>query len=136
LATKSCWLENLIELHSKPIFFQQNNAKLHIDIHDPAFVKATQYDNFNIHMTNQPPNSLDMNVVDLDFFHAIQSMQHQEAVVTINEVIEIVQHAFKIMSHELTNKVFLSLQACMIECLRVDGNNGYELPHINKNHLE
>jgi len=68
-------------------------------------------------MMSYAPNSLDMNVLNLDFFQAIQLLQHQEAPLTIDKDIEVVQHTFNIMSHELTSKVFLSLQAFMIKCL-------------------
>ena len=51
-----------------PIFIQQDNARTHIDVNDPAFVQAAQADGWDIRLTCQPPNSPDLNVLDLGFF--------------------------------------------------------------------
>ena len=57
-----------------PIFIQQDNARTHIDVNDPAFVQAAQADGWDIRLTCQPPNSPDLNVLDLGFFAAIQAL--------------------------------------------------------------
>jgi len=54
-----------------PIFIQQDNARTHIDVNDPAFVQAAQADGWDIRLTCQPQNSPDLNVLDLGFFAAI-----------------------------------------------------------------
>lgn len=33
-------------------------------------------------------------------------------------------------------RVFLTLQACMIEVMKINGGNRYKLPHMNKSRLE
>ena len=50
------------------IEIQQDNAKLHILDNDPIFREAANQGGFNIHLIQQPPNSPDMNVLDLGFF--------------------------------------------------------------------
>ncbi|XP_057523873.1 uncharacterized protein LOC130803689 [Amaranthus tricolor] len=67
---------------SKHIFIQQDNAKPHIAHNDNEFMEEALNDDF----LQQPPNSHDMNVLDLDFFRSIQALF-----------------------------VFITLQACMIE---------------------
>ena len=57
-----------------PIYIQQDNAKTHIDVNDPAFVQAAQADGWDIRLTCQPPNSPDLNVLDLGFF--LQRFRH------------------------------------------------------------
>lgn len=73
-----------------------------------------------------------MNVLDLGFFRAIQSLQHQEAPTTIDELVHAVEKSFDKYSSENLNRVFLTLQTCMIEVMKVYGGNNYKLPHMGK----
>lgn len=84
---RSCMVEKVVSgiiekwpapSSSKPIFVQQDNAKPHISVKDPEYLEAAKKYGLNIRLTCQPPNSPDMNVLDLGFFRAIQSL-HQEA---------------------------------------------------------
>ena len=34
------------------------------------------------------------------------------------------------------NRIFLTLQMCMIEIMNHAGGNGYKIPHVNKERLE
>jgi len=51
-----------------PIYIQQDNAKTHIPVDDPEFVVAAQAEGWDIRLTLQPPNSPDLNILDLGFF--------------------------------------------------------------------
>ncbi|KAL4573060.1 hypothetical protein LXL04_019853 [Taraxacum kok-saghyz] len=122
--------------HTGPIFIQQDNAKPHIEVNDSEFLEASSQDGFDIRLCFQPPNSPDLNVLDLGFLRAIQSLQEQEVLHTVDELVSAVQTSFdKMQSHELNN-VFLTLQTCMKEILKVQGGNNYRIPHIGKNWLE
>ncbi|XP_031116503.1 uncharacterized protein LOC116020160 [Ipomoea triloba] len=55
---------------------------------------AAKKDGFDIHLTCQPPNSPDMNVLDLGFLRALQSLQHQEAPRNVNELVAANHKAF------------------------------------------
>jgi hypothetical protein len=57
-----------------PSFIQQDNARTHIDVNDPEFVAAAQCDGWSIQLTCQPPNSPDLNVLDLGFFCSYPSI--------------------------------------------------------------
>ncbi|XP_027076008.1 uncharacterized protein [Coffea arabica] len=106
------------------IFIQQDNAKPHINPIDSKFIEAASMDGFDIHLLFQPPNSPDMNVLDLGYFRAIQSLQHQEAPKTIDELILAVEKSFDQLSTESLNNVFLTLQSCMVEVMKnLRGNN-------------
>jgi hypothetical protein len=59
------------EERGMPIYIQQDNARTHITVDDPAFVQAAQADGWDIRLTCQPPNSPDLNVLDLGFFAEI-----------------------------------------------------------------
>ncbi|GJS65415.1 hypothetical protein Tco_0679979 [Tanacetum coccineum] len=54
--------------HTGPIYIQQDNARPHIDVNDSEFLEAASRDGFDIRLCFQPPNSPDLNVLDLGFF--------------------------------------------------------------------
>jgi hypothetical protein len=64
-----------------PIFIQQDNAKTHIAIDDPDFCRVAQEDGWDIRLMCQPPNSPDLNVLDLGFLqpcrHCLRSRLRQ-----------------------------------------------------------
>ena len=117
------------------IEIQQDNARPHIDPKDEHFLREASRDGFNIIMTCQPAQSPDTNVCDLGFFRAIQSKQHQNASNTMEELRDAVIKAYWDMPAYYLNKVWLTLQQCMIETLNCDGNNTYKLPHMSKDKL-
>ena len=47
------------------------------------FLEVASSDEFNINLSDQQPNSSNMNVLDLGPFRAIQSFQYQEAPSTV-----------------------------------------------------
>uniref|UniRef100_A0A8R7PDQ2 Uncharacterized protein n=1 Tax=Triticum urartu TaxID=4572 RepID=A0A8R7PDQ2_TRIUA len=49
------------------IYVQQDNAKTHIPLDDPEFVDVAQAEGWDIRLTCQPPNSPDLNILDLVF---------------------------------------------------------------------
>jgi len=50
-----------------PIFIQQDNARTHIQPVDEEFCRVATQNGFDIRLTSQPPNSPDLNVLDLVF---------------------------------------------------------------------
>ncbi|KAH0730970.1 hypothetical protein KY289_002158 [Solanum tuberosum] len=143
--TRACLIEKVLPaIRSKwpaldsniPIFIQQDNARPHIGVNDLEFVEAAQKDGFDIRLCFQPPNSPDLNVLDLGFFRAIQSLQYQKAPSNVDELVEAVERSFDEMKVEQLNHVFLTLQSCMIEVMKDNGGNNYKVPHLNKNRLE
>jgi hypothetical protein len=55
----------------KTIFIQHDNARTHVPVNDEDFARAAAQTGFNIHLINQPPNSPDMNILDLGFFASL-----------------------------------------------------------------
>ncbi|XP_057426190.1 uncharacterized protein LOC130719589 [Lotus japonicus] len=119
-----------------PIFIQQDNARSHIDQNDAEFCQAAKLDGFDIRLMCQPPNSPDLNVLDLGFFSAIQSLQHKEAPKTMDDLVSAVVRSFEAFSAIQSNKIFLTLQSCMIEIMKTKGSFEYKVPHINKAMLQ
>ncbi|OMO77902.1 hypothetical protein COLO4_24961 [Corchorus olitorius] len=119
-----------------PIYIQQDNARPHVKFDDADFKKATKENGFNVILTNQPANSPDLNVLDLGFFCAIQSLQQQAAAPkTIDDLIMAVENSFEEFSPVDSDKFFLSLQTCMREIMKVKGCNKYKILHIKKDQL-
>jgi hypothetical protein len=82
------------EERGMPIFIQQDNARTHVAVNDPAFVEAAQADEWDIRLTCQPPNSPDLNVLDLGFFAAIQALFYKGTPNNIEKIVEKVDKAF------------------------------------------
>ncbi|XP_071699553.1 uncharacterized protein [Rutidosis leptorrhynchoides] len=132
LAIKAKWPQG----HSETIFIQQDNAKTHISVNDSEFLEALSREGVDVRLCFQQPNSPDLNVLDLEFFRAIQSLQEQEALGSIDELVSVVQTSFDRMRSRELNNVFLTLQTCMKEIMKVHGGNNYKIPHIGKSRLE
>ena len=69
-----------------PIFIQQDNAKTHIAVDDPNFCRVAQEDGWDIRLMCQPPNSPDLNVLDLGFFAALQALFEKSSPSNIQEI--------------------------------------------------
>ncbi|KAG3100391.1 hypothetical protein PI125_g14747 [Phytophthora idaei] len=89
---------------------QQDNAKPHVLPHDADVVAAGMEGLFN----------------------AIQSVQNCVPIHGIDNLITAVQAAYKDMSADTLDNIFLTLQDCMRCVLRQKGENQYALPHIGK----
>ncbi|VFQ87485.1 unnamed protein product [Cuscuta campestris] len=108
---------------AKIVIIQQDNAKPHVHPDDPDRVLSCQKDGWNISIKCQPPNSPDLNVLDLGFFASIDSLKNQKAPRNINELINAVQSAFEELTPQKLNKVFLTLQCVMEQILAQKGGN-------------
>ena len=120
----------------KLICIQQDNARTHVDPKDIEFCQAAQQSGFDIQLMCQPPNSPDMNVLDLGFFRALQSLRYKKVAKTIDDLVNAVEETFENYPVEKLNNIFLTLQLCMMETMKVKGSNAYKLPHIGKDGLE
>ncbi|KAL6582466.1 hypothetical protein OROMI_006480 [Orobanche minor] len=137
---KSCLINQVLPaikakwplFESTNILIQQDNAKPHLDDGDLDFRAAASSDGFNIHLICQPPSSPDLNINDLGWFRALQSLQTKRASYTIDQLVDAVMCSFSELSHVKLNNVFLTLQSCMIEILKIRGHNNYKIPHMNK----
>ena len=118
------------------IYIQQDNATPHILNDDIDFHRVANEDGFNISLVSQPPNSPDLNVLDLGFFRAIQSIQHQQMPTNIDELVNAVNYAYWSFEPKVLDKVFLSYQYVMREVMKVGGGNNFKLPHAAKDRLE
>ncbi|KAI9071639.1 hypothetical protein K1719_046393 [Acacia pycnantha] len=129
-AIKAKWPRDTI---GESIIIQQDNATCHVNDNDEELRRAACESGFDIHVLSQPPNSPDLNVLDLGYFNAIQALQHKEAPKTIDDLISAVKKSYDNLSSFETNKIFLTIQATMVEVMKVGGSNKYKLPYWYKN---
>ncbi|ETW05997.1 hypothetical protein H310_03616 [Aphanomyces invadans] len=116
---------------SKRVVLQHDNATPHGSI-DEATLALMSTDGWQFVVRRQPPNSPDLNVLDLGFFASIQSLQYKTISRSVDEVIASTLMAFETLSDEKLAKVFLTLQAVMRLVLEHRGNNNFKLPHLKK----
>ena len=120
----------------KTIWLQQDNARPHISATDPDFIREATKDGWDIHLINQPAQSPDLNILDLGFFRAIQSIKDQMSYKDEDKLIEVVKSAYDNYDPILLNYIWLSLQNCMIEIMDCKGNNNYQQPHMGKARMD
>ncbi|ETV80633.1 hypothetical protein H257_06156 [Aphanomyces astaci] len=110
------------------ILLQQDNARPHVPLSDERVAAACASDGWAIEVVCQPPNSPDMNVLDLGFFRAIQTLQERTRCKTIDELIDATLSAWTTVDAMTLNSNFLTLQTCLIEVVRAGGGNNYKIP--------
>ena len=74
----------------------------------------------------------DFNVLDLGFFNAIQSLQHQKCPKTIDELVSDVHEAYLLLNVSTLKRTFQALQRVMNESLKMKGDDSYKVPHAGK----
>ncbi|KAF0684294.1 hypothetical protein As57867_023647, partial [Aphanomyces stellatus] len=100
---------------TRVIKLQHDNAKAQVTSTDAglcaAFLSCAGRGR-SFSLDPQPPNSPDMNILDLGFFAAIQSLQHRSSARTIDELVSNVHRSFDEYPMESLDMTFMSLQAC------------------------
>ncbi|XP_021763980.1 uncharacterized protein LOC110728644 [Chenopodium quinoa] len=104
----------------KHIVIQWDNARPHQVPTDAEFMAATTAHGFNIQFVFQPPQSPDLNSFPNN----------------LDELVTKVQESYEAFNPQVNKYIWLSLQKCMIEILKVQGGNKYKIPHMNKKKLE
>lgn len=120
----------------KTIWIQQDNAPSHVPVDDADFAAAVAQIGLDIRLLNQPPNSPDMNCLDLGFFNSLQSLTDTTTSRNMDELIQNVYIEYENYNPIILNRVFLTLQGCMVEVMKNNGGNKYKIPHMNKERLE
>ena len=80
----------------------------------------------------QPPNSPDLNILDLGYFCSTQALQYEECPSSIDELIDCTIASFDNLKDAALENTFVSLQKVMECIVQERGNNSYKRPHIGK----
>ena len=95
-------------------------------VNDPEIVAAGTSDGWNIHLMCQPPNSPDLNVLDLAYFASIQALQYEEDCRNTEDLVKAVETSYRKLSPAKLDDTFLTLQM-MFECV-MKHHGGNEQP--------
>ncbi|GMF51686.1 unnamed protein product [Phytophthora fragariaefolia] len=117
------------------IVVQQDNASPRIPPDDAAWTQAVVASGCNVRLNFQPPNSPDMNVLDLAVFNALQVRQQRMVARTLDELVANAKVAFNELPPEALNAGFLTLQCVMDDCVAADGDNTFKIRHMSKSKL-
>ena len=90
---------------------------------------------FTFILVQQPPNSPDLNILDLGFFRSIQSLMHKKMPKDVDDMLHAVHEAYCELDARTLGNVWLTYQYVMNEVLKVKGSNDYLVPHVNKKKL-
>jgi hypothetical protein len=120
------------------IRIQQDGAGGHTKFDDVYLSQALEdlglADKISIY--TQPPNSPDLNILDLGLFNALQCAYYDHAPRNEVELITMVEQTYGDYPHEQINRLFITLQTVFNSILANNGCNQYKLTHMNKARLE
>lgn len=111
---------------------QQDNAGPHCLLHDSDVAAAGKLDGWDISLVAQPPNSPDLNVLDLGYFASLQALQQTKKMSSIEEVICAVEESYHELDVVSLDNIFVTLMGVMERCLLDKGGNNYYVPHLKK----
>jgi hypothetical protein len=126
------------EMRARTIYIQQDNAPPHRAIFTESLplIEKCQQLNLSIAIRNQPPNSPDLNILDLGLFRALQSKQFRRTPTNLTELIQQVKQTYDEFPEKSIDNVWYTLQTTMNSIVEADGGNDYELTHVYKDKLE
>ena len=81
----------------RTIYIHQNNSRPHVNENDLDVKNALQADRLKIKLRKQPPNSPEVNVLDLEFCNAIQSLQNEACATSTTELVIVVHEVFNVL---------------------------------------
>ena len=120
------------------IVLQQDNATPHklVTTHNEQIILKCAELGLTVEIRNQPPNSPDLNILDLGLFRALQSCYFKDIAGCKLVLIEKVTKALADYNYSKINNVFLTLMGCMNEIIKENGGNNYSIPCMSKTALE
>ena len=109
--------------------------KKHICEDDKVFSNTLMEQNINAKLYRQVAHSPDVNLLELEFFRAIQSFNNT---VPKNEEewIQAVSMTYDSCPWKKIHQTWLTLQCCFNQILRHSGDNDYNVEHVSKEKLE
>ena len=118
------------------IFIQQDNAKPHVLPNDVAFREAVEQTDLDSRLLQQPPNSPELNCLDLCFHNSLQSLTDCRSPTNIQELVQGVEEEFENYDPDKLHRSFITLEAVMFEVMKDKGGNQYKLPHLHKDRFQ
>jgi len=109
------------------IFIQHDNAPPHKNVSTalPELIAKSLELRINVAIREQPPNSPDLNVLDLGIFCALQCRQFRNCLTTLQELINQTRQTYEEFPVKPLNGVWHTLQTVMKEITHCSGGNKY-----------
>lgn len=127
-------LNNIPQHRSQDIVLQIENASPHNNGDNDESLVAC-YEAPTVKIVFQPKNSLDVNVLGLEMFSSIKSLQNQTNATNNDSLICAVAVTLQETGSVSLDKVWLSMQRCFEEEMKRKGGNGYHALHGEKRKL-
>ena len=102
-----------------------DGASAHNVDDDMDVCRAITESNLPIKLEKQPPQSPDLNVLDLGYFTSIQGLQHKKDFQDVKDLVEKVIELFEQLEVSKLTNVWLTLQLVMLAILWVGVDNTY-----------
>jgi len=124
--------------NSFKVIIQQDGATPHRINNDARWLNFLQEQGLQdkIKLITQPPNSPDLNINDLGFFRALQTQYHMLCPRNAAQIIEMVLVSYEDYDRRKINRIWVTYQTVMNQILQCNGDNAYQIPHMNKEKLE
>jgi hypothetical protein len=98
-----------------------------VPVDDAEFATDVAQTGLDIRLVNQPANSPDLNVLDLGFFASLRSLTYERISRNLDKLIQNVKNEFDNYDLDTLNRVFLTLQGCLVEVMKDRGENRYKI---------
>ena len=124
--------EKMPWMKGKPIIIQHDGAKPHDGNGNKDFLNDEGCkEGWNISIVTQPPQSPDLNILDLGFFNGLKKRIHGDYAMAKNrdELMEGVRKAYEAYPRESLDHIWAHLFDCYQEILKCNGGNQYKAPH-------
>lgn len=120
------------------IRIQQDGPQSHIKENDEQFLEGLRENGLEnkILIYTQPSNSPDLNINDLGFFRALQSMYATFSPKTASDIIQYVKQSHQDYPSNKINRIWLTLMSCMNKIIDCGGDDDYEIPQMGKERME
>ena len=116
----------------RTIIIQLDGSSAHNIEHNPEVQRSIFDSDLPIEFNKKPPQSPDLNVLDLGYFNSIQGLQYKKECGNVDELVSNVRESYEELEYKKLLNVWITLQLVMLSILRVNGDNTYQLKHINK----
>lgn len=95
------------------IDIQQDNVRAHIIDGGSEWRETVGRSGMKVKLIHLPPNSPDLNVLDIGYFNSIQALQQSTRSDDIDKLVDNVEQSFENLEGRKLENVFLSLQRVM-----------------------
>ena len=113
----------------KEINIQLDNASPHIKDDDVDCRQEVDKSGIKLKIKHHPYSSPELNVLDLGYFTAIQSLKHQIQSTTIEDLVENVKDSYTYLIINQLHNIWITWKLVMLKVIESNGDNTYVFPH-------